>query len=153
MLQILHHFVNERYICRMEMVVALEDIDRAATGFLELAKGARVFAVSGQMGAGKTTFISAVCRALGASGALSSPTFSIINEYQSPGGRLLHIDLYRLRDEEEARQAGVEDALYAGDYCFVEWPEKAPELFPDGTMNLSIEALDETTRKLSLTIR
>lgn len=150
MLQILHHFVYDCYICRMEMLVKLGDIDRAAGEFLRSAGDARVFAVSGQMGAGKTTFITAVCRALGAKGSLSSPTFSIINEYDSPVGRLLHIDLYRLRDEQEAMQAGVEDVLYSGDYCFVEWPEKAPLLFPSGTMYLDITTLDESTRNLSL---
>jgi tRNA threonylcarbamoyladenosine biosynthesis protein TsaE len=102
------------------------------------------------MGAGKTTFISAVCRVLGVSGTIGSPTFSIINEYASARGRIFHMDLYRLKDEEEAMQAGVEDALYSGDYCFVEWPEKAPGLFPPGTVNVTIEAMNESTRKLTL---
>src|SRR6478672_10221156 len=133
MLQIVQHYGSESYLCRMEMLVKLERINQAAIEFLQLAENARVFAVSGQMGAGKTTFISAVCRALGATGSLSSPTFSIINEYGSRNGPIFHIDLYRLRSEDEARHAGVEDALYSGSYCFVEWPDKAPALFPGET--------------------
>ncbi|HSB93599.1 MAG TPA: tRNA (adenosine(37)-N6)-threonylcarbamoyltransferase complex ATPase subunit type 1 TsaE, partial [Flavitalea sp.] len=110
----------------MELLATLNELEQAAGQFLRLAGNARVFAVSGQMGAGKTTFITAVCRSLGVTGTIGSPTFSIINEYEGRDGRILHMDLYRLKNEEEAMQAGVEDALYSGDYCFVEWPEKAP---------------------------
>jgi len=134
----------------MELLATLKDLEKAATQFLEVTDSSRVFAISGSMGAGKTTFITAVCRALGATGTIGSPTFSIINEYTSREGRILHMDLYRLKDEEEAVQAGVEDALYSGDYCFVEWPEKAPGLFPPGTISVTIEAMDESTRKLTL---
>jgi len=153
MLQIVYHYGRGLYICRMEMFVKLDRIDQAASDFLQLAGDVRVFAVSGQMGAGKTTFVSAVCRALGATGSLSSPTFSIINEYSSGNGQIFHIDLYRLRSEDEARQAGVEEALYSGSYCFVEWPDIAPGLFPAGTCNVEIEVVDESTRKLTLTNR
>ena len=150
MLQIVHHFVSENYICEMELLATLKDLERVAAQFLEYVGSARVFAISGMMGAGKTTFISAACRSLGVTGSIGSPTFSIINEYQAKHGRILHMDLYRLKDEEEAMQAGVEDALYSGDYCFVEWPEKAPDLFPVGTVYVTIEAINESTRKLTL---
>jgi tRNA threonylcarbamoyladenosine biosynthesis protein TsaE len=150
MLQILYHFLGESYICGMELLATLNNLEEAAAQFLELAGSARVFAIAGNMGAGKTTFITAVCRVLGVTGTIGSPTFSIINEYASIGRRVFHMDLYRLKDEEEAMQAGVEDVLYSGNYCFVEWPEKAPGLFPPGTMNVQIEVLNESTRKLSL---
>ena len=150
MLQIVHHLVAENYICHMELVATLKELERAAAQFLGYAGSARVFAISGMMGAGKTTFISAACRSLGVTGTIGSPTFSIINEYRAGDMRILHMDLYRLKDEEEAMQAGVEDALYSGDYCFVEWPEKAPDLFPPGTVYVTIEAIDESTRKLTL---
>src|SRR6478752_7142522 len=150
MLQIVYHLLSESYICPMELLATIKDLEKAATQFLEVTHSARVFAISGGMGAGKTTFIKSVCRALGATGTIGSPTFSIINEYTSREGRILHMDLYRLKDEEEAVQAGVEDALYSGDYCFVEWPEKAPGLFPPGTISVSIEVIDESTRKLTL---
>jgi tRNA threonylcarbamoyladenosine biosynthesis protein TsaE len=150
MLQIVYHLVLESYICLMELLATIKDLDKAAAQFLEATNGARIFAISGNMGAGKTTFITAVCRVLGATGTIGSPTFSIINEYSSSKGRILHMDLYRLKDEEEAMQAGVEDALYSGDYCFVEWPEKAPGLFPPGTISVTIETMNESTRKLTL---
>jgi len=152
MLQIVYHLLSESYICLMELLVTIKELEEAAAQFLEFTNSARVFAISGSMGAGKTTFITAVCRVLGATGTIGSPTFSIINEYSSGNGRILHMDLYRLKDEEEAVQAGVEDALYSGDYCFVEWPEKAPGLFPPGTISVTIETLDESTRKLTLEI-
>src|SRR5215218_9710010 len=130
MLQILYHFLSESYICGMEMLATLEDIKEAAAKFLEVAHSNRVFAIKGDMGSGKTTFITALCRVLGVVGTIGSPTFSIINEYISKDGVIFHMDLYRLSNEQEAMQAGVEDALYSGNYCFVEWPEKAPRLFP-----------------------
>jgi tRNA threonylcarbamoyladenosine biosynthesis protein TsaE len=100
------------------------------------------------MGAGKTTFIHALCSIKGVNGAVGSPTFSIINEYRHPGGKIFHIDLYRLRDEEEALRAGVEDTLYSGQICLVEWPERAPGIFPPETVDINIEAIDPHTRKI-----
>ena len=105
------------------------------------------------MGAGKTTFINAVCDALKVTSPVGSPTFSIINEYQYPGGKIFHIDLYRLKDEEEAFRAGVEDCLYTGETCFIEWPEKAPGIFPEETVHLYMTVMNEDTRKLSLKSR
>lgn len=139
---------GELYL-RMAISFALKDINNAATRFLESVPQARVFAISGEMGAGKTTFISALCRTLGAKGALGSPTFSIINEYPIPSGRIFHMDLYRLKSEQEAMQAGVEDALYSGAYCFVEWPEKAPDIFPDETMDVQITVMPDHLRLLT----
>jgi tRNA threonylcarbamoyladenosine biosynthesis protein TsaE len=150
MLQILYHFLSDSYICGMELLATLNNLEAAAAQFLEIAGDSRVFAMKGNMGAGKTTFITAVCRVLGVTGTIGSPTFSIINEYAAEGSMIFHMDLYRLKDEEEAMQAGVEDALYSGNYCFVEWPEKAPDLFPPGTMYVTIEAVNESTRKLTL---
>ena len=106
------------------------------------------------MGAGKTTFIHALCDAKGVKDRVSSPTFSLINEYEYDAGenqpkkKIYHIDLYRLRDEEEARQAGIEDCLDGGQICLVEWPEKAPDLFPPDTFHVTIEVIDEQTRSL-----
>jgi tRNA threonylcarbamoyladenosine biosynthesis protein TsaE len=97
------------------------------------------------MGTGKTTFIAALCRAKGVQSIPSSPTFSLINEYTlMSGDPIYHIDLYRLRDEEEAREAGVEDCLFSGNFCLVEWPEKAPGIFPENTLHVRIETLPET---------
>ncbi len=102
------------------------------------------------MGAGKTTFIHALCEEKKVKDVISSPTFSIINEYvfgeYNTSGKIYHIDLYRLKDEEEARLAGVEDCLYSDHICLVEWPEKAPDLFPTDTLHVFIEALGSQTR-------
>ena len=86
----------------------------------------------------------------GVTSAVSSPTFSIINEYAYPGGSLYHIDLYRLKDEEEAMRAGVEDCLYSGKICLVEWPERASGLFPENTVSVYFGVVDPETRIISI---
>ena len=138
----------------MEWQFALDSINEIATMFWKAAGNATVFAFHGQMGAGKTTFIPALCDAKGVKDVVGSPTFSIINEYaydcEGTKRPLFHIDLYRLKDEEEAQRAGVEDALYSGYICLVEWPEKAPGIFPDNTLHVYIELVDSNTRRLKI---
>lgn len=105
------------------------------------------------MGTGKTTFVHALCDVLGVTDAVGSPTFSIINQYQMENGQMLyHLDLYRINDEEEAIQAGIEDVLYSGDHCFVEWPEKIPGLLPDGALKIHLETVNALKRRISITI-
>ena len=112
-----------------------------------------VWAFDAAMGSGKTTFIHALCDELGVRDAVGSPTFSIINQYQSAQGNIIyHLDLYRIKDEEEAIQAGVEDVLYSGDLCLVEWPDKAADLFPADTVHLSIEIIDANTRRITVKV-
>lgn len=115
---------------------------------------ARVFAFHGEMGSGKTTFIHALCDVRGVKDAVTSPTFSIINEYSytESGNRkqIFHLDLYRLNDAEEAIQAGVEDCLYSENICLVEWPEKAAAIFPEDTLHVHIEVIDPANRKLRI---
>jgi tRNA threonylcarbamoyladenosine biosynthesis protein TsaE len=130
----------------MELSFTLSSIHAAAQQFMDHLKNKKIVAFHGQMGAGKTTFIHALCDALQVSSSVSSPTFSIINQYNYSGGTLYHLDLYRLKDAEEAIQAGVEDCLYSGNLCLVEWPERAPGLFPEDTVWVSIDATDEQTR-------
>ena len=133
----------------MDWIFKLEEIEAVAVNFLHQYSQKTVFAVHGAMGAGKTTFIASLCRAMGVSIPVSSPTFSIINEYAAKNKRIYHLDLYRLKSQEEAIQAGVEDVLYSGDCCFVEWPEKAPELFPPETVHVFLSLVDTETRKLT----
>lgn len=102
------------------------------------------------MGAGKTTLIHAICEEKKIQSVVSSPTFAIINEYNSDTETIFHIDLYRLKDEEEAIRTGVEDSLYSGNVCLVEWPEKAPGIFPPETCHVRIEEIDANLRKISL---
>ena len=108
------------------------------------------------MGAGKTTIIEALCKQKGVIDSMGSPTFSIINEYgfEKDGEEhtIYHIDLYRLKDEEEIIQAGVEDCVYSGAICFVEWPQKAPHLFDGQSVKVEIEAISEEERRVKITL-
>jgi tRNA threonylcarbamoyladenosine biosynthesis protein TsaE len=135
----------------MDSKFSLEDIDDAAAGFMRFIKGHSVVAFHGEMGAGKTTFINAVCRQLQVTDTVSSPTFAIINQYKTMAGNILyHLDLYRIKNEEEAIMAGVEECLYSGHLCFVEWPEKFPALLPSGTVHCYLTASGKSERKLQI---
>jgi tRNA threonylcarbamoyladenosine biosynthesis protein TsaE len=137
----------------MDLKFSLDNINAVAKEFASYLDNNKVVALHGDMGAGKTTFVHAVCEAMGVTDAIGSPTFSIINQYKTNAGNAIyHIDLYRLKDEEEAIQAGVEDCLYSGDYCFAEWPEKAPGIFPGNTLHVYITAVDNETRKLTINL-
>lgn len=113
-----------------------------------------VIALYGEMGSGKTTLVHALCDYLGVKDAVSSPTFSIINEYafedEGKPQTIFHIDLYRLKDEEEAIRAGVEDCFYSEAYCFVEWPERAPNLFPENVLKVFISIAEGGKRRIRL---
>jgi tRNA threonylcarbamoyladenosine biosynthesis protein TsaE len=131
------------------MTYTLSDIKQAAGELWREHQHKKVWAFHGEMGSGKTTFIHALCEVLGVSSAIGSPTYSIINEYASTeAGIIYHLDLYRLRDEEEALQAGVEDVLYSGNTCLVEWPEKAPSLLPEDCFHIRIQLIDAVTRSI-----
>src|SRR3954464_6429446 len=127
----------------MTVTFTLAEIKKAALEALDFGTKQPVWAIHGEMGAGKTTFIHAICESLGVTSAIGSPTYSIINEYKSAAeDTIYHMDWYRLKDEEEALQAGVEDCLFSGNRCFVEWPEKAPALLPDDCLHLSLHVID-----------
>lgn len=138
----------------MEIVYTLEQLPQAAEDFWKLARDARVIAFHGKMGAGKTSFIHALCDARQVRDVVGSPSFSIINEYYfSENGKpkkIYHIDLYRLKDEQEAINAGIEDCLYDDHICLIEWPEKIPSLLPDDTLHVFIDVIDTQTRKLRI---
>lgn len=138
----------------MEWTFLLNEINETAAAFWKVLGNRKVVAFHGKMGAGKTTFINALCEMKGVMEVVSSPTFPIINEYkydcEGTIKLLFHMDLYRLKDEIEAIQAGVEDCLYSGFICFVEWPEKAPGVFPDDTVHVYIELVDINTRRIKI---
>ena len=134
----------------MEVIFKLDNIHNAAENLLATLGSNKVIAFHGEMGAGKTTFIHALCEVLKVKGTISSPTFSIINQYTTETDTTIyHMDLYRLKDEQEAINAGVEDCLYSNNTCLIEWPEKAPGIFPDNTVHVHISFISADTRKLS----
>ena len=131
----------------------LNEIENAAAQLLAVVGERKLIAFHGEMGAGKTTFIHAVCQLLKINDVVGSPTFSIINEYNTDAGNIVyHLDLYRLKDEPEAIAAGVEDCLYSGNLCMVEWPEKAPGIFPHDTIHCYLRSTGNNERKLQINL-
>ncbi|XZF13884.1 tRNA (adenosine(37)-N6)-threonylcarbamoyltransferase complex ATPase subunit type 1 TsaE [Chitinophagaceae bacterium MMS25-I14] len=141
----------------IQISYTLATIHEAARRFWAHAHTYRILAFSGQMGAGKTTFIHTLCEILGVPDAVSSPTFALINEYHfSENGQdqtIYHMDWYRVRDTDEAVNAGMEDALLSGAYCFVEWPEQATELFTSPYLWISIEETQPGERRMTIEIK
>ena len=126
-------------------------IHEAARWFLENMGLTTVFAVSGEMGAGKTTFIKAICRELGVLEEVSSPSFALVYEYHSPlAGIIYHFDLYRIRELSELFDLGYEDYFFSGNLCFIEWPEIAEDLLPMEAGHLKILVNPDKSRSLSL---
>ncbi|MBO4768223.1 MAG: tRNA (adenosine(37)-N6)-threonylcarbamoyltransferase complex ATPase subunit type 1 TsaE [Bacteroidales bacterium] len=126
-----------------------KDLDRAARVFLEKSAGSPIVAFYGQMGAGKTTFITALCRALGVEDVVTSPTFTIVNEYRD--GRdepVYHFDFYRINKLSEAMDIGLFEYFDSGFPCYMEWPEMIQELLPEETLKVQILVDDENTRRL-----
>ena len=120
---------------RSVIIESQSRIDDAAREFLEKVGDTRVIALSGELGAGKTTFIQAMCRILGVPGGVTSPTFALINEYFTPDEQsIYHFDLYRIEDPEELLDVGYEEYFYSGSRCFIEWPEKAEQLIPEDAL-------------------
>lgn len=133
----------------MEIYFNFNEIEKTAQKFLEATGSYNLFAFSGELGAGKTSFITAICKVLGVSETVTSPTYSIIQEYKTrDNSTVFHIDLYRIKSKEEALDAGVEECLVSNEICMVEWPERAPEIFPEKTVFCRIEILSDTKRKL-----
>ena len=135
-------------------ITSLENIHEAAKEFVEEMGDYTVFAFYGNMGAGKTTFINALCEALGVEDITHSPSFSIINEYRSESTAELiyHFDCYRLENEDEAYDIGVEDYFDSGAVCLIEWPERIENLLPADTVAVHVTVEDDDTRVISVTL-
>ena len=127
---------------------SLADINEAAKQFIKNMGDSKVFAFYGKMGAGKTTFIKAICEELGVDDVITSPTFAIVNEYQSAttGDSIYHFDFYRIKKLEEVYDMGYEDYFYSGSLCFLEWPELIDDLLPEDATKVTSEATEEGGR-------
>ena len=127
----------------------LDQLDKAAADFLNHFSNQKQFAFYGEMGAGKTTFIKALCDRLDVVDVVTSPTFAIINEYFTRSGqKVFHFDFYRIKSIEEVYGLGYEDYFYSNDYCFIEWPELVEPLLPEHMKKIKIEILNNGTRKI-----
>jgi tRNA threonylcarbamoyladenosine biosynthesis protein TsaE len=138
----------------MQQSISLAELPSFAADFWKIADNKKVFAVHGPMGAGKTTIIAALCKHKGVLDAISSPTFSIINEYNffenQEYKKIFHIDLYRLKNIYEIIQAGVEDCIYSGEICMIEWAEKALHLLSEDALHIIIKPKNSTLREIKM---
>ena len=132
-------------------LLSINDLPDAAKRFLDEFGHRTCFAFYAEMGSGKTTFISAVLKAMGVESLEGSPTYSLVNVYESPVyGKLFHFDLYRLKNEIEAYDIGIEEMLYGGGICFIEWPEKIAEILPENTVSVYIRKNHDNSRTLKI---
>lgn len=125
----------------------LDEIEKVVKDLIKAAGDRKVWLFHGEMGAGKTTLIKAICRELGVRSVMTSPTFSIVNEYDG-NGVIYHFDCYRLRNEEEAYDIGLEEYLDSGRLCLIEWPERIASLLPEAHFNIKIEIASPTQRRI-----
>jgi tRNA threonylcarbamoyladenosine biosynthesis protein TsaE len=135
----------------MQVIFSLEEINQVAEKILSENPN-KVLLFNGEMGVGKTTLIKSLAKKLGVNDATSSPTFSLVNEYQLTGNQYIyHFDLYRLKTETEALDFGIDDYLYSGNWCFIEWPDKIPNLIPPEHSTIEINLLPNGKRELIMT--
>ena len=132
----------------------LSEIQTVAAWLIKQAAGVRVWLCHGEMGAGKTTMIKSVCEILGAGGDLSSPTYSLANEYLTSGGeKIYHLDLYRLRSPDEALDIGIEEYIHSGSLCLIEWPQLIMPLLREGEfVTIHIDTISASERKITIFI-
>ncbi len=134
---------------KMEIIFSLDEIEVAAREFLNKSSIFKIFTFSGDLGAGKTTFIESICRVMGVSGTVTSPTYSLIHEYERKDkGIIYHMDFYRLNSLEEAIDAGIEECILSGEICMIEWPSRIANILPDEIVKSEIFILSENRRKL-----
>jgi len=134
----------------MEILIDHEnELPIAAASLLKFAGNEKIFLFEGEMGAGKTTLIKSLCLQLGMADNVSSPTYSIVNEYVFPEGKIYHFDFFRIKNEAEAFDIGFEEYLMSGEYCFIEWPEMIASLWPEHFIEIKIVEDENGARKIS----
>ena len=132
-------------------VKSLDELKHAAEQLISFGGSEKIFLFYGDMGAGKTTLIKSLCYNLGTKEPVTSPTFSIVNEYQGAPSKIYHFDFYRLKNQSEALDLGYEEYFYSGNYCFIEWPEKIPDLLPDHYVRVDVQVVSDSERLLTFT--
>jgi tRNA threonylcarbamoyladenosine biosynthesis protein TsaE len=137
---------------RQGSLMSIDSLEVTARELVASSKGNRIWLFSGEMGAGKTTLIKAIGKELGVKQSMSSPTFSIINEYHTAKELLFHFDFYRLKNEQEAYDIGVNEYFESGNYCFIEWPEKLETLLPESYFKITLRVQSPTTRTIEYAI-
>jgi len=130
-------------------IKSIETINNTAQEFIQQIRNSTIFTFKGEMGAGKTTFIKAICKMLGVKETVNSPTFSIVNEYETTDGQIIyHFDCYRINTIAEAVEIGIEEYLYSGNICFIEWAENIAPLLPDSIVKVEITELENGERNV-----
>ena len=130
-------------------IKSIDTIRESAREFIENIGESKVFAFYGKMGAGKTTFVKAICEELGVEDVITSPTFAIVNEYEAKGQPIFHFDFYRIKKLDEVYDMCYEDYFYSGALCFIEWPELIEELLPEDAVKVTIGVNDNDERTVS----
>jgi len=125
---------------------SITELNGAAKALFNFSGDAKIFVFEGEMGAGKTTFIKTVCEELGVTDVVSSPTFSIVNEYETSDATVYHFDFYRIKNIREAYDIGYEEYFYSGNICLIEWPERVAELLPENYIRVEITAISPERR-------
>jgi tRNA threonylcarbamoyladenosine biosynthesis protein TsaE len=128
-------------------IKGLVELPKAASEVISFTRNYHILLFYGDMGAGKTTLIKSLCEQLGVTDVVTSPTFSIVNEYIG-AEKIYHFDFYRLKNQAEALDLGYEEYFYSGAYCFIEWPEKIPDLLPDHYIRVDIKVVDDNARQI-----
>ncbi len=135
----------------MLTINSIEEIRETAKKFIDEIGEKKIFAFNGKMGAGKTTFIKAICETMGVKETINSPTFSIVNEYEAADGRIIfHFDCYRINKIQEALDLGAEEYLYSGNLCFIEWSENIAPILPDYLVNVDIVEIENGGRQITI---
>ncbi len=129
---------------------SVNHLNAVSAEILKFANDNRIFLFYGDMGAGKTTLIKSLCDELGITEPVTSPTFAIVNEYRVKEQKIYHFDFYRLKNQTEALDMGYEEYFYSDAYCFIEWPEKIPDLLPDHYTRIEIKVIDDNGRQIKI---